>query len=91
MIANRRHKRVPVVIPAEVASEKVKIRNLSRGGAFVHGLAAGNVNEKVKVPLGGVKVDAEIRWVRGSGVYGFGVQFALELTQEEFKKLVGEV
>ncbi len=86
---NRRHERIPVAIEAEMEKKSVQIGNLSRGGAFVRGLAAGSLFESVKISLNGMEVEAEIRWVRGTGDTGFGLQFEVELEPDKFLALTG--
>jgi hypothetical protein len=85
---NRRYERIPVDIPAQVGKEKVRVRNLSRGGAFIHGLAAGELFEKVTVNVKGTVLEGHVRWVRGSEEYGFGIEFAAELPEDKFQELV---
>jgi len=86
---SRRYERVSVALEARMESKPVQIANLSRGGAFIRGLSAGNLYDTVSLTLNGRKIAAQIRWVRGSGETGFGLQFDVELEPETFLALTG--
>lgn len=86
-LPNRRYERVPVKLQATLGGESVRLGNLSRGGAFVYGLAAASLFDTVTLSLNGKEKAAQIRWVRGSGDTGFGVQFDVELEPKEFRAL----
>lgn len=89
MVEMRRYERVRVDIPTRINENDTKVRNLSLGGAFVLGLLAGQISDRVWIILDGSPLKAVVRWVKGSGEYGFGVEFMNPLSAETFRVLSG--
>ncbi len=88
MLISRKHQRFNVNIPAEVDAGQVTIKNLSIGGAFIHGLAGELNDNNVRIIVKGLFLEGKVRWVRGSGEYGFGVEFGAELSKDGLENLM---
>lgn len=82
----RRDRRIAVDLPVTwrcgVDQHASRIRDLSRGGAFIASRSLPRIGERLEIEIasrsdGALHVPAIVTWVRSKGEVGFGVQFQL--------------